>query len=161
MQFDVECSFYECMTMKLTVDAADIGDACQKGIEEANDRSDWNRCDWSGDTFVSNVSGEGYGESLPLPAEFADPMSPRVPLRTGPAWSDADLAAMTAPAREDGPRVEKVCERCLSRDVVVDAWCSWNPHALAWEVESTFAFTYCKTCEGETRVQTRHIVAAA
>ena len=96
MQFDVECSFYECMTMRLTVDADDIDGACHKAIEEANNRSDWRRCDWAGDTFVMEISRANYAESLPIPAEFTDPLDPPKPQHTGPAWSDADLAAMLA-----------------------------------------------------------------
>ena len=160
MQFNVQCCFYECMTMQLTVEAADAADACQKAIEEANDRVDWRRIDWAGDTYVEEVSRAQYAESLFFPAEFADPMSPPVPRHTGRAWSDAGLAAMldepAAPAASGSPQVA-ICATCGSADIKADAWAIWDEVAGGWALESAYegGTAYCGACEGDCSISFR------
>jgi DNA-directed RNA polymerase subunit RPC12/RpoP len=40
-----------------------------------------------------------------------------------------------------------VCTECGSDNVVSDAWASWNPETMNWELETIHDESYCRDCE--------------
>jgi hypothetical protein len=57
-------------------------------------------------------------------------------------------------------RVAFVCERCSSSLVRLDAWAEWNDGAQEWVLSTTYDYTYCLTCEAETRLVEVELSAA-
>ena len=50
-------------------------------------------------------------------------------------------------------KIAMYCSTCGSKDVLVDAYASWNEDKQEWEVYSTFdKGSYCNKCEGECRI---------
>ncbi len=49
--------------------------------------------------------------------------------------------------------VQKVCTKCGSTDVRLDAWAVWNTDTQQWELEQTFDQAYCNGCEGDTSIE--------
>ena len=50
-------------------------------------------------------------------------------------------------------RVAMVCSTCGSEDVTLDAWAGWNIETQAWELASTFDYSYCHACDCECRIE--------
>jgi hypothetical protein len=51
-------------------------------------------------------------------------------------------------------KVQMVCSRCGSTDVLSDAYARWNTKAQRWKLESTFdKGAYCANCDGECRIE--------
>ena len=62
-----------------------------------------------------------------------------------------DLYGVTGPKSEVPQRqIQMVCDRCGGTDVLRDAWASWSVDAQSWELDSTFQWSFCRECDGET-----------
>lgn len=46
-------------------------------------------------------------------------------------------------------KINVICTKCKSDNVVCDAWAAWDFDTQTWVVENTFDQTFCNTCEGE------------
>ena len=49
-------------------------------------------------------------------------------------------------------RTVKVCARCGSHNVKVDAWAEWHSAAQCWEIAQLFDTAHCDDCDGETTI---------
>ena len=47
-------------------------------------------------------------------------------------------------------KIDYQCNHCGSSDLLFDAWAVWNAEEQRIELETTFAMTFCKKCDGET-----------
>ena len=65
------------------------------------------------------------------------------------------VEAGTYTEHQEGLDIEKVCDKCNSTDVVIDAWAEWNTDMQAWTLGDTFQHQYCRACEAETRIISR------
>jgi len=50
-------------------------------------------------------------------------------------------------------KIKKICSKCGSEDVVVDAWIQWNEYTQEWEIYDIFDNCYCNKCEGECHIE--------
>ena len=48
--------------------------------------------------------------------------------------------------------VRMVCEKCGSELVTRDAWAEWNVDHQQWVLGAAYDYSFCHTCEGETRI---------
>lgn len=44
-------------------------------------------------------------------------------------------------------RIYKCCKHCGSREVVKDAWASWDDSTNQWVLEEVFDDQFCRACE--------------
>ena len=54
-------------------------------------------------------------------------------------------------------KIEKVCGTCGSVDVWVDAMAEWDVETQSWELGSTFDYSWCRDCVGETNIINQEI----
>jgi hypothetical protein len=52
------------------------------------------------------------------------------------------------------PMIKKVCEKCGSENVYIDAYAGWSVERQSWELASTFDNSYCSDCDTETYIDT-------
>ena len=45
---------------------------------------------------------------------------------------------------------KKVCSKCKSEDIVVDAWARWSPKEDRFVLDEVFDSTFCRNCEDTT-----------
>jgi hypothetical protein len=50
-------------------------------------------------------------------------------------------------------KVQPVCNRCGSADILADAYASWNFETQEWEISQAFdKGAFCPDCDGETKI---------
>jgi uncharacterized OB-fold protein len=49
-------------------------------------------------------------------------------------------------------KIKMCCSECGSKDVLVEAWASWDEVNQEWELSSTFNQAYCEDCDSETSI---------
>ncbi len=54
-------------------------------------------------------------------------------------------------------RLTKVCEKCGSEEVRLDAWASWDEIEQQWALHATYDAAWCESCEGECRIIDRDL----
>jgi hypothetical protein len=52
-------------------------------------------------------------------------------------------------------RIAKVCEKCGSEDVRIDAFAEWDVDTQSWELQETFDYSWCCDCDAETYIINR------
>jgi len=53
----------------------------------------------------------------------------------------------------ESKQMKKVCSRCQSENVVVDASVSWNNEIQKWEIETVYDNAYCFDCERDIDIE--------
>ena len=59
--------------------------------------------------------------------------------------------------RGEMARYRKICERCGSERVWLDANAEWDHEEQAWVLLNTFDNAYCTDCEGETTIKDEEV----
>lgn len=50
-------------------------------------------------------------------------------------------------------KIEKVCEKCGSVEVWMDAMAEWDVDTQSWELGSNFVdYSWCRDCDAETNI---------
>ena len=49
-------------------------------------------------------------------------------------------------------RVGIVCSYCGSDEVLLDSWAQWDVEKQRWVLADTATATFCRNCDGETRL---------
>ena len=52
-------------------------------------------------------------------------------------------------------KIKKVCEKCGSEDVQIDACAEWDFDSQSWELQSNYHFSWfswCRDCDAETDI---------
>jgi len=49
-------------------------------------------------------------------------------------------------------KLQMCCSECGSKDVLVDAWASWDEVNQEWELSSTFDQAFCEDYNSETSI---------
>ena len=58
------------------------------------------------------------------------------------------------------PAITKVCARCGSDDIKIDAWAEWDVENQCWELGPVFEKpAICEPCGGETTIVDREVAA--
>ena len=52
-------------------------------------------------------------------------------------------------------KVEMICERCRSTNVMRDAWAVWDTGTQSWHLGAVFDYAHCDNCERETNLEER------
>ena len=52
-------------------------------------------------------------------------------------------------------KIEKVCEKCGSDDVFIDALAEWDVDTQSWELGTAFDNSWCRDCDDETYIINR------
>lgn len=53
--------------------------------------------------------------------------------------------------------IEKVCKKCGSTDVVLDAWACWNPDEEEWVLKDFFDNAFCLDCDCECVITEKEV----
>lgn len=48
---------------------------------------------------------------------------------------------------------DMICSTCGSKNVVWDAWATWNYATQQFELDHTFEYTFCRECDGECNIE--------
>jgi hypothetical protein len=49
-------------------------------------------------------------------------------------------------------KIKKVCEKCGSEDVWVDAAAEWNTDTQSWELGNMWDYSHCGDCDSKTDI---------
>jgi hypothetical protein len=55
-------------------------------------------------------------------------------------------------------RYKMVCSDCGSEDIVSDAYAEWNKFTQRWELSDLHDYSYCRSCESESRIDEVEII---
>ena len=50
------------------------------------------------------------------------------------------------------PRINIVCSKCQSKNVMRDAWAVWDVESQEWILGNVFDQGFCDDCDGESRL---------
>jgi len=54
-------------------------------------------------------------------------------------------------------KIKKVCNKCGSTDICVDAWASWDEVTQEWVLANMYEATFCNDCEQECDILNEEI----
>ena len=49
-------------------------------------------------------------------------------------------------------KIKKVCEKCGSEDVWIDAAAEWDTYNQSWMLGNKWDYSYCADCDAETNI---------
>ena len=54
-------------------------------------------------------------------------------------------------------KIKKVCEKCGSEDVWVDAAAEWDTDTQSWELGNMWYYSHCGDCDADTYIINREV----
>ena len=58
-------------------------------------------------------------------------------------------------------KIKKVCEKCGSQAVRIDAFAEWDFDSQSWELQEAFDYSWCCDCDAETSIINQEVKETA